>query len=213
LRIAPGPSRAWPPSGCRVVVGTPSARRASPAIPTIEFALSAVPTTAIGRVNLGLARWRSPHRWRVKCVIRVLIRTSHTGKVQSGVAGSTAGLPATPWRSALTRTVPADPAQSVCCSRIASGLDFRRSDEGDGARGNRQHGDRDEDCALSLIRSASGRPPLSLSWTTGGEWAGLRKRLQQGAAGHGGKPRGSLPRIDGHPGAAHQRRVGHVKWC
>jgi len=52
---------------------------------------------------------------------------------------------------------PRDPTQSVCCSyRKSAG--FRRSDGGDGAQGNRQHGDLGEGSALFQTRLACGCP-------------------------------------------------------
>ena len=74
---------------------------------------------------------------------------------------------------------------------------FRRSDEGDGAQGDRQHGVLDEGRALFQIHSPS-RRPLTLSLTTGDMQAGFSKCREPRASGLGGpwvpRPGNGLPR-------------------
>ena len=109
-----------------------------------------------------------------------------------------------PWRSALTRTGPAPYAERMLltCRKSAG---FRRSDEGNGAKGNRQHEDLDEGCTLFQAQLAC--DVLSQSWTM--VWLskafGVGSRELSGV----GRPRGSpVPENGLPPGLAHQRQVG-----
>ena len=82
---------------------------------------------------------------------------------------------------------------------------FRRSDEGNGAQGNRQDGKLGEGCALFQARLAC--DVLSQSWTM--VWFpkafGVGSRELSGV----GRPRGSpVPENGLPPGLAHQRQVG-----
>jgi hypothetical protein len=106
---------------------------------------------------------------------------------------------------------PRDPTQSVCCSPVASRLDFRRSDEKDGAQGNSQHGDLGEGSALFQVRLACGCPLTILDNGAACRLAWLSEAFaveEPRAIGVGG-PRGSLvPGMGYSQGLAHQRQVG-----
>ena len=102
---------------------------------------------------------------------------------------------------------PRDPTQSVCCSyRKSAG--FRRSDGGDGAQGNRQHGDLGEGSALFQTRLACGCPLTIFDYGRHAGWLseafGVESRELSGV----GRPRGSPVPGMGYSRPAHQRQVG-----
>jgi hypothetical protein len=105
---------------------------------------------------------------------------------------------------------PRDPNAERILLTYRSSAGYRRSDEGDGAQGNRQHGYLDEGSALFQIRSASGRPFTILDNGRRRRTGWFSEPFAVGSRGPSGvrRPRGSPSREWATPGLAHQRQVG-----